>query len=99
MLTTLCFICLIQRILWTLRDALDVFCLASGARINWAAKSTGFTVGVEDTSAWGQDVGFTWMLPGHSCRYLGSLNQIGIGILSAQQFDPVLSSIRGKLCH
>lgn len=80
----------------SIRDALDTFCLASGALINWT-KSSGFLVGVEDACVWGQDVGFTWLAPGQSCRYLGF--QIGIDVSSTQQFDPVLASIRRKLCH
>lgn len=78
------------------RDALQVFCLASGARINWA-KSTGIVVGVDGPCTWGCDVGFTWLSPGHTCRYLGF--QIGIGLSASQQSDPVLASIRRKLSH
>lgn len=42
-------------------------------------------------------LGFTWIQPGQSSRYLGF--HIGIGISPAQQFDPVLGSIRRKVCH
>ena len=79
-----------------LRSTLDRFCLASGAKISWE-KSSGFLVGTDAQSTWGQDVGFTWLQPGESCRYLGF--QIGLDITSAQKFEPVLVSIRKKLAH
>ena len=78
------------------RATLDLYCLASGARINWH-KSYGMLVGSQAIPTWGLDEGFTWLLPGQSCRYFGF--QIGLDITSQQQFAPVLLSLRRKLCH
>ena len=78
------------------RSVLDVYCLASGARINWH-KSYGMLVGSEDQPTWGVTEGFTWLRPGQTCRYLGF--QVGLDITPQQQFAPVLQSLRRKLCH
>ena len=51
----------------------------------------------EHGTDWGIQDAFTWLLPGQSCRYLDS--QVGLNITPAQQFEPVLASIRRKLCH
>ena len=67
------------------KSALDLFCTATGARINWH-KSCGFLAGTEDTCTWGEDVGFTWIPYGQTCCYLGF--QVGIGVTSDQQFGP-----------
>ncbi|MCO5577762.1 hypothetical protein L7F22_031594 [Adiantum nelumboides] len=55
-------------ILDTIRDVLEVFCVASGARINWH-KSYGILAGSDDipTCGFGD---FTWLGPGETCRYL-----------------------------
>ena len=45
------------------RATLDLYCLASGAQINWH-KSYGMLVGSQDIPTWGLDEGFTWLLPG-----------------------------------
>ena len=51
-------------------SVLDVYCLASGACINWH-KSYGMLVGLEDASTWGVVEGFTWLELGQTCCYLG----------------------------
>lgn len=78
------------------KSALDVFCLATGARINWR-KSCGFLVGTETVCTWGMEMGFTWIPPGRTCRYLGF--QVGIDATPEQQYSPVFSSIRKKLVY
>ena len=78
------------------RFLIDRFCLASGARVNWN-KSSGILFGTDARSDWGVADGFTWLQPGQSCRYLGF--QIGLDVTPAQQFTPVLDSIRRKLTH
>ena len=52
------------------RATLDLYCLASGAHINWH-KSYGMLIGSEDVLTWGVAEGFTWLQPGQTCRYLG----------------------------
>ena len=59
------------------RSILDVYCLASGARINWH-KSYGMLVESEEQPTWGVTKGFTWLRPGQTCRYLGF--QVGLDI-------------------
>ena len=78
------------------RFLIDRFCLASGARVNWN-KSSGILFGTDARCDWGVADGFTWLQPGQSCRYLGF--QIGLDVTPAQQFTPVLDSIRRKLAH
>lgn len=79
-----------------IRCLIDTFCVASGARVNWN-KSSGILIGTDAHSDWGVADGFTWLQPGQSCRYLGF--QIGIDVSPAQQFTPVIDSIRKKLSH
>ncbi|MCO5560715.1 hypothetical protein L7F22_014333 [Adiantum nelumboides] len=74
----------------------SVFCCASGSLINWH-KSSGFLVGVDDVCTWGEHQGFTWVAPGQPCRYLGF--HVGLEVSPRQQFEPVLASIRRKICH
>ncbi|MCO5568355.1 hypothetical protein L7F22_022054 [Adiantum nelumboides] len=79
-----------------LQSTLSVFCCASGALINWH-NSSGFVVGVDDVCTWGEHQGFTWVASGQTRRYLGF--HVGLEISPRQQFEPVLASIRRKLCH
>ncbi|MCO5584482.1 hypothetical protein L7F22_038410 [Adiantum nelumboides] len=48
-------------VLDTIQYALEVFCVASGARINWD-KSYGILAGSDDVPHWGPG-GFTWLRP------------------------------------
>ena len=50
--------------------ALEVFCDASGAKINWH-KSCGFWVGEGALPCWMPDPLFRWVPPGSAVRYLG----------------------------
>ncbi|MCO5570106.1 hypothetical protein L7F22_023822 [Adiantum nelumboides] len=70
--------------------------IGSGSLINWH-KSSGFVVGVDDVCTWGEHQGFTSVAPGQTCRYLGF--HVGVEVSPRQQFEPVLASIRRKLCH
>ncbi|MCO5609834.1 hypothetical protein L7F22_064066 [Adiantum nelumboides] len=79
-----------------LKSTLSVFCCASGSLINWH-KSSGFVNGVDDVCTWGKHQGFTWVALGQTCRYLGF--HVGMEVSLWQQFEPVLASIRRKLCH
>ncbi|MCO5560919.1 hypothetical protein L7F22_014539 [Adiantum nelumboides] len=80
----------------TMASIHSVFCCASGSLIN-RHKSSGFVVGVDDVCTWGEHRGFTWVAPGQTCRYLGF--HVGLDVSPRQQFEPVLASIRRKLCH
>eukprot|EP00250_Pteridium_aquilinum_P031185 c4320_g1_i1 orf=275-559(+) len=60
-------------------------------------ESFGFLVGVDVTCTWGTEFGFAWLHPGQTRKYLGF--QVGPETTPAQQFAPVLASIRRKLSH
>ena len=76
------------------QDALELFCDASGAKINWH-KSCGFWTGAGDPPAWLPDPLFRWIPPGTSVRYLGC--HVGLELAAEQQIAPLLLSIRRKL--
>ena len=77
-----------------MRLSLEVFYLAAGAKINWH-KSVGFLTDPGASSQWGIFLGFRWIPRGQTTRYLGF--QVGLDTTPAQQFLPVLASIRRKL--
>ncbi|MCO5548017.1 hypothetical protein L7F22_001473 [Adiantum nelumboides] len=64
----------------TIRYALEVFCIASGALINWE-KYYGILAGLNDILTWGL-TDFTWFMPGATCRYLGF--QVGLDVSPEQ---------------
>ena len=76
-----------------LSSTLKIFCTAASAHINWD-KSRGFWISEEGIPDWGIDIGFAWIQRGVSIRYL--LRQVGLGVISSQQFSPMLESIRRK---
>ncbi|MCO5552900.1 hypothetical protein L7F22_006419 [Adiantum nelumboides] len=82
-------------VLDTIQYALEVFCVASGARINWD-KSYGILAGSDDVPHWGPS-GFTWLRPGETCRYLGF--QVGMDVTPEQHFSPIMQSMRKKLSY
>ena len=57
------------------RLALEIFCLAVGAKINWH-KSVGFLTDPGASSQWGIFLGFRWIPRGQTTRYLGF--QVGL---------------------
>ncbi|MCO5597597.1 hypothetical protein L7F22_051676 [Adiantum nelumboides] len=65
---TLLFLLYTPGVLDTIQCALEVFSVASGARINWD-KSYDILVGSYDIPTWGPR-DFTWLGPGSTCRYL-----------------------------
>ena len=76
------------------RLALEAFYMTIGAKINWN-KSVGFLTDPGAYSQWGRFLGFRWNPRGQNTRHLGF--QVGLDITPAQQFLPVLDSIRRKL--
>ncbi|MCO5611594.1 hypothetical protein L7F22_065848 [Adiantum nelumboides] len=92
---TLLFLHYSPDVLDTIRYALEVFCVASGAHINWD-KSYDILAGSENVPTWGLD-DFTWLRPGETCRYLRF--QVGPDVTPQQQFSPVMQSMRRKLCY
>ena len=61
--------------------ALEVFCDASGAKINWH-KSCGFWIGAGAPPQWLPDPSFRWIPEGTPVRYLGC--QIGLELTAEQ---------------
>ncbi|MCO5549154.1 hypothetical protein L7F22_002620 [Adiantum nelumboides] len=82
-------------VLDAIQYALELFCVASGARINWN-KSYGILAGADDIPTWGPG-DFKWLRPGQTCRYLGF--QVGLDVTPEQQFSSIMQSMRRKLCY
>ncbi|MCO5583111.1 hypothetical protein L7F22_037019 [Adiantum nelumboides] len=99
---TLLFLHCTPDVLDTIRYALEMFCVASGACINYD-KSYGILASSQDVPTWGQDVptwgptDFRWLRPGETCRYL--VFQVGLDVSPEQQFSLVMQSMRRKLCY
>ena len=70
--------------------AIETFCAASGALINWR-KTVGFWVSDRPTPPWSQDPGFRWTPLRTAVRYLGC--QVGLELAPEQQITPLLLSI------
>ncbi|MCO5595993.1 hypothetical protein L7F22_050045 [Adiantum nelumboides] len=92
---TLLFLHYSHDVLDTIRYALEVYCVASGARINWD-KSYGILARSDDVPTWGPS-DFTWLRPSGTCGYLGF--QVGLDVSPEQQFSRVMQSMRRKLCY
>lgn len=76
------------------QEALERFCDALGAKINWH-KLCRFWVGSRATPTWSLDALFCWVPAGTSICYLGY--QIGLDLIAEQQIAPLLLSIKKKL--
>ncbi len=53
------------------RAVLELFCLASGAKINWGKSATIWASKEKKEWEWGQEVGLRWIPEGQGVRYLG----------------------------
>ena len=62
------------------QTALETFCDALGAKINWN-KSCGFWVGGDTPPGWLPDPLFWWVLPGTSICYLGCHVGLSLGVV------------------
>jgi len=76
---------------------LNLFCKASGAKVNynkmiaiWASKRS-------KNWEWGQEVGLQWVLEGKGVRYLGI--QVGFHLPPEANFDKMLIALKGKLIN
>ncbi len=74
---------------------LDVFCKASGAKINWDKSSAIWASNKEREWEWGRKVDLQWISKGKGVRYLGI--QVGYHLLPEANFDKMLSALKGKL--
>jgi hypothetical protein len=74
---------------------LNVFCKASGAKINWHKSSAIWASNKEREWEWGREVDLQWIPKGKGVRYLGI--QVGYHLLPEANFDKMLSALKGKL--
>jgi len=84
------------------QKVLDIFCKASGAKVNWNKSAAVWASKRPRTWEWGQEVGLQWVPEGKGVRYLGI--QVGFHLPPKVNFDKMLSALKGKLinwstCH
>jgi len=79
------------------QKVLNIFCKASGAKINWN-KSCAIWASKRDKEwEWGREVGLQWIPKGKGVRYLGI--QVGFHLPPEANFDKILSALKGKLIN
>ena len=76
------------------QHALQHFCIASGARLNWN-KTVAFWVSSEPPPSWLPHPLFQWTERGEARRYLGV--QVGINLAPEAHVAPLLLTLRKKL--
>ena len=76
------------------QSAIDLFCKASGASINWN-KSKGFWISSESNPLWKPNAEFKWIAKGEATRYLGTW--IGVDIDKGIQMQQIQSKICDKI--
>lgn len=76
---------------------LDLYCAASGSKINWSKTNLIWALTAERTWSWGDVHGAHWLLIGESCRYLGV--PLGFRVPQRVRNEKVLTSIRDSLIH
>jgi hypothetical protein len=69
------------------QKVLDIFCKASGAKINWH-KTAAIWHKKNKEWEWGQEVGLQWIPKGKRVRYLGI--QVGFHLPPEANFDKML---------
>jgi exonuclease III len=79
------------------QKVLDIFCKASGAKINWKKTAAIWASKKERDWEWGQDVGLQWIPEGQSVRYLGI--QVGFHLPSEVNFGKMVTALKGKLIN
>jgi hypothetical protein len=75
------------------RMVFKLFCLASGAKVNWG-KSAAMWVNKEKKEwEWGQEVGLRWILEGQGVRYLSI--QISFWLPIEANFEKLMLTLKG----
>jgi hypothetical protein len=77
------------------RAVLDLFCLASGAKINWGKSAATWASKDKKEWEWGQEVGLKWIPEGQGVRYLGI--QIGFRLPIEANFEKLMLTLKGKM--
>ncbi len=77
------------------RVVFELFCFASGAKVNWG-KSVAIWASKEKKEwEWGQEVGLRWIPGGQGVRYLGI--QIGFRLFDEANFEKLMFTLKGKM--
>ncbi len=77
------------------RAVLDLFCFASGAKINWGKSAAIWASKDKKEWEWGQEVGLKWILEGQGVQYLGI--QIGFQLPIEANFEKVMLTLKEKM--
>lgn len=75
--------------------AMESFCKASGAKINWHKSRAIWASNRPRTWTWGEDLGLIWLQNGQQIRYLGF--PMGFKVPQSQKDKVVVDKIRGQL--
>jgi hypothetical protein len=78
-----------------MQSILDLFCLASEAKINWGKSATIWASKEKRTWEWGQEVGLKWVLESEGVRYMGI--QVRFRLPAKANFDKLMISLKGKM--
>jgi hypothetical protein len=76
---------------------LDIFCKASGAKVNWNKTAAIWANKREKYWEWGQEVGLQWVPKGKGVRYLGI--QVGFHLPPEVNFSKMVTALKGKLIN
>ncbi len=77
------------------REVLELFCLTSGAKVNWGKSAAIWTSKEKKEWEWGQEVGLKWIPEGQGVRYLGI--QIGFRLPTKANFEKPMFALKGKM--
>jgi hypothetical protein len=74
---------------------LDLFCLASGAKVNWGKIAAIWASKEKKEWEWGHKVELGWIPEGQRVRYLGI--QIGFRLPTDANFEKLMLTLKGKM--
>lgn len=77
------------------RAVLELFCLASAAKINWGKSAAIWANKEKKEWEWGQEVGLRWIPEGQGVRYLGI--QIGFRLPIEANFEKLMLTLKRKM--
>jgi hypothetical protein len=77
------------------RAVLELFCLASGEKINWGKSAAIWANKDKKEWEWGQEVGLRWIPEGQGVGYLGI--QIGFRLPIEANFEKLMLILKGKM--
>ncbi len=76
---------------------LDIFCKASGAKVNWNKTAAIWASKNEKDWEWGQEMGLQWVSEGKGVKYLGI--QVGFHFPPEANFNKMVTTLKGKLIN